>query len=96
MKRFHCDFQLQVYMYDFMYVDTKTIPEEEYFPATKKYAEKYKKISTPVPVPKHWLRFSYIRLEGYELDNNFDDKEFKNNQTTHPTIKLNYFTKIFR
>ena len=29
MNMFHHDHQLQVYMYDFMYVDPKTIPEEE-------------------------------------------------------------------
>ena len=50
--------------------------------------------STPGPVPKHWLGFSVIRSEDYELDQNFDDTEFKNNQTTHTTIKLNYFAKV--
>ena len=43
---------------------------------------------TPGPVPKHFLVFSYVRLEYYELYQNFDDIEFKNNHTTHSTIKL--------
>ena len=33
LKRFCRDRQLQVYMYVFMYVDPKTMAEEEYFPA---------------------------------------------------------------
>ena len=55
LKTFHHDRQLQVYMYDFMYVDTKTIPVEDYFPATKIFCNNYIKVSTPGPVPKHWL-----------------------------------------
>ena len=39
-------------MYDFMYVDTETMPEEDYFAATKTFVEKYKKHLTPVPLPK--------------------------------------------
>ena len=35
MKRFHYDLRLQVYMYDFMYVNPETMAEEEYFPYTK-------------------------------------------------------------
>ena len=38
---------------------------------------KYKKISTPGPIPKYWLGFSYIRSEYYELGQNFDDTESK-------------------
>ena len=34
MKRFNYDLRLQVYMYDFMYVYTETMAEEEYFIAT--------------------------------------------------------------
>ena len=62
MKSFNYDLRLQVYMYAFKYVDPETISEEDYFIATKHFVENYKKVSTPVPVPKHWLRFSYIRL----------------------------------
>ena len=60
LKRFHCDYQLQVYMYAFMYVDSETMSVEDHFLAAKKFVENYKKISTLVPVTKHWLGFSYI------------------------------------
>ena len=73
MKRFHHDLQLQVYMYDFMYVDTETITMEDYFPDTKTCVEKYRKISTTGTLPKHWLGFSYICSEDYELDLKFDE-----------------------
>ena len=53
------------------------MPAEEYFTATKIFVDNYKKMSTPVPVPKYWLGFSYIRSEDYELYQNFDNKEFK-------------------
>ena len=59
-KLFHHDRRLQFYMYAFMYVYPETMTVEEYFPATKVFFENYKKISTAVPVPKHWLGFSYI------------------------------------
>ena len=78
LKRFHHDCLLQVYMYAFMYVDTQTIPLEGRFFSTKIFVVDYKKNSTPGLFPKHWLVFSYIRLEDYELDQNFDDIEFKN------------------
>ena len=68
LKRFCRDLRLQVYMYDFMYVDPETIPGEEYFPATKTFAVNYKKMSTLGTVPKHWLGFSYIHSKCYELD----------------------------
>ena len=55
MQAFHCDHQHQVYMYALMYVDTEIMSEEHYFPATKTFVENYKKMSTLVPVPKHWL-----------------------------------------
>ena len=35
LKMFHLDRQLQVYMYDFMYVDPDAISVEDYFPDTK-------------------------------------------------------------
>ena len=37
IKRFNYDFQLQVYMYYFMYVDPETIAEEDYFPYNKTF-----------------------------------------------------------
>ena len=77
LKRFHHERRLQVYMYDFMYVYPETIPEEGHFTATKSFVAKYKKISTPGPVPKYWLGFSYICSEDYELDQNFDDIKLK-------------------
>ena len=55
MKRFYQEQQLQVYMNAFMDVDPETIPEQEYFSATKIIFENYKKMSTPGPVPKIWL-----------------------------------------
>ena len=60
MKRFNNDQHLQFYMYDFMYVDTDTITEEEYFSSTRNIFENYKKMSTPGPVPKYWILFCYI------------------------------------
>ena len=73
LKRFHHDRRLQVYMYAFMYANPETMPGEDYFPATTTFVNNYNKISSPRPVPKHWLGFSYIRSEDYELDENFDD-----------------------
>ena len=35
LESFYRDLQLQVYMYDFMYVDTDTLPVEDHFPDTK-------------------------------------------------------------
>ena len=37
LKRFHCDLQLEVYMYAFMYVDPQKIPAEDHFPATNTF-----------------------------------------------------------
>ena len=93
LKRFHNNCQLQAYMNDFMYVDTKTMSVEDYFPYTF-FVYNYNKMSTPGPVPKHWIIFSYIRSEYYELDPNFDETELEKNQTIGPTIKLNYFVKV--
>ena len=72
-KRFHHDHWIQVYMFDFIYVDTVTMPEEYYFPATGIFFENYNKRATPGPIPKHWLGFSYIGSEDYELDLYFDE-----------------------
>ena len=48
------------------------MPVIDHFPATKILVVKYKKISSPGTVPKHWLVFSYIRSKYYDLDQNFD------------------------
>ena len=32
LKTFYCGWQLQVYLYAFMYIDPDTIPLEDYFP----------------------------------------------------------------
>ena len=71
----HHDRQIQVYMYAFIYVYPQTMPVEDNFPDTKTCVGNYNKMSTPWIVPKHWLGFSYIRLEDCELDKNFDDVE---------------------
>ena len=63
-------------MYSFVYVYPEKMPVEDHFYDTKPFVVNYKKMSTPVPVPKHWLVFSYIYSEDYELDQKFDDKEF--------------------
>ena len=73
LKKFHIGHRLKVYMYAFMYVDPETVTMEDHFPATKSFFMNYKKISTPVTVPKHWLGFSYIRSKYYESDQSFDE-----------------------
>ena len=65
MKRFNHDHRLQAYMYALMYVYPVKIPVEYSFTDTKYFSGNYNKISTPGPVPKHWLGFSYIFLEYY-------------------------------
>ena len=60
LKRLHHDLRLQVYIYNFIYVDTDTIPVDENFTTKKTYVLNYKKMSTPGTVPKNWLGFSYI------------------------------------
>ena len=85
------DRQIQIYMYSFMSVDPETITVEEYFSDTKTYIKNQKKISTPVSVPKHWLGFSYIRLEYYELDMIFDSTELKNKTDHSLNDKVKYF-----
>ena len=74
MEMFNSDLRLQVYIYDLIQVDTETMAEDDYFPDTKTFVEKYNKMSTPGPVPKHWLIFSCIRSEEYQLDLKFDGK----------------------
>ena len=39
MNRCHYGYGIKVYMYYFMYVDTETISQEDYFPATKTFVE---------------------------------------------------------
>ena len=51
LKRFCRDLRLQVYMYDFMYVDPETIPVEDPFPDTKTFFENYNIIPTTGTVP---------------------------------------------
>ena len=75
LKRFHSDRRLKVYMYDFMYVNPDSIPVEDYFPETKTFFDKYKKMSTPGPVPTHLI--FYIGLEDYQFYLNFDETEMK-------------------
>ena len=60
-------------MYAFMYVNAEKNAEEEYFTDTITFVGNYNKFSTPVSVPKHWLGFSCICSEDYELDMNFDE-----------------------
>ena len=36
LKRFHNDLQLRFYMYAFMYVNSETMPEEDYFRLQKR------------------------------------------------------------
>ena len=73
MDRFHHYRQLQVYIYAFMYIDSDTMQVEDSFPYAKTFVKNYNKISTPGPVPKHWLRFSYVLSKYIELDNNSDE-----------------------
>ena len=51
--------------------------EENCFPDTNTFVENYNRISTSGPVPKHWLGLSYIILEEYVLDINFDETDMK-------------------
>ena len=42
------------------------------------------------PVPKNWPGFTYIRLEDYELDINFDEAETKrkSDQSCNDRVKI--------
>ena len=53
LKRFYHDCRIQIYMYDFMYVDPQTIPVEDHYPDTKIFVVKYNKLSTTGQIPKH-------------------------------------------
>ena len=65
LKYFHHYCQIQVYMYHFIYVDTETITAEDQCTATIVFVL-IQKNSTPEPVPKHCLGFSYIHSADYE------------------------------
>ena len=77
MKRFYNDHQIKFYMYAFMYIDPEIISEDYYFPDIGTFVKKYKKISPPGPVEKHWLGLIYISSEYYELYLNFYGNETK-------------------
>ena len=64
-------------MYALFYFYPETVTVEEYFSDTKIFFENSKKMSTPGPVSKHWLGFSFIRSEYYELDMKFYETELK-------------------
>ena len=92
MKMFQYEHQLQVYMYDFMYVDREAMAEEEYFSDTKTVVENYKNMSTPGPVTIFLLRFGYIHPEYHELDLNFYVTEIKEKSyhTSNDKVKSFY------
>ena len=60
LKKFHHEIRLKVYKYAFVYVDSDKILVDYHFPATTPFFVNYNKMSTPGPVPKHCIRFSYI------------------------------------
>ena len=91
LKRFNHDHRPQVYMHVFVYVDPQTMPVGDHFTATKTFVLNYKKMSTPGLVPKNWMGFSYIRLEDYQLDQNFDDTELKKQSENTSNDKVKYF-----
>ena len=69
---------------------------EDHFPETKENVVDYKKISNPGPIPKHFLGFSYIRSEDYELDYSFDYAELNNHSdnTFNNKVKINHKTGV--
>ena len=69
------------------------MPVEEYVPATKKFVDNYKNLSSPGPVPKHCLGFIYIRSEDYDLDLNFDETKLKNKSDHASNYKVKLFHK---
>ena len=88
LKRFHHGHQLQIYMYALMYADPEKMPVDGNFPATKYFFANCKKLSTPGTIPKHWLGFSYIHSEDYDLDKNFDETYHTSND------KVLFFAKL--
>ena len=51
--------------------------------------------STHGPVPKHWLEFSYICSEYYELDLNLGERKMKTKAYNQPNKDTNIFTITF-
>ena len=90
MKRYYYYCRLQVYMYDFMYVDTDTMTEEYCFPDTKTFVKNHKKSSSQGPVPKNWLEFSYIYLKKSYICILMEQKQ-KEIQTTHKKTNFKHF-----
>ena len=76
-----------------MSIDPKTMEEEDYFPATKTFVENYMKISTPGSVPKHWIGFSYIRSEYFELGLKFYETEMKSKSDHTSDHNVQLFSK---
>ena len=87
MQMFHHDHWLKIYVYDFMYIDTETITEEDYIQDNIEFVEYYKKRWTTGSVPNNWLVFSYICWEYYELDLKFDEKKIKKSEKS-PNKKI--------
>ena len=91
MKRFHHDFQVQVYIHVFVYVDPDKMVEEYYSPYIKNIVENCNKKSTPGPVPNRWLGFSYIGSKHYELDMKFYETEINRKEDSIPNKKYKTF-----
>ena len=51
----------------------------------------YKKMSTPGPLPKHLMGFSYIYSEDYESDQNCDDTKLKDQSDHTSNDKVIFF-----
>ena len=75
-------------MYEFVYVDYETIPEEEYFPDAKIFVENFNKKSTSGSVLKKGIQFSFIRSEYHELYMKIDVTEMKWKSDNSPNTKF--------
>ena len=65
------------------------MPVEDHFTAKTDFVHNYNKLSTLVPVLKHWLGFSYIYSKDYDLYQNFDDTEFRKlYHTSNDKVKI--------
>ena len=78
-------------MFDFVYVDPEKISEKYYFPDRKMLVSNHEKITTPGPVPKYWIGFSYIRLEYYQLYLDFDETEMRGKSDHSSNNKVQLF-----
>ena len=67
---------------------------EDHFTVIKKFFDKYKKISTPGPVPQNWLGFSHIHSKDYELYKIFDDTQLKKQSDHRSNNKVKLFCEI--